>query len=198
MELDAKETWRKLRARILDKAERINQDTPDIGLGHLAVLAVLGVPAFFYTRYFMAFGLMVLTLVVSLVVNSYDANRMGIETATFSTVTMGMIFPAEISAILGFLYITLQIFSGSNPGIYMIWVVPSYVVMGYFIGNFEYLGIVTAGIYTSVALQSFFIFMTFLTSRSRLPKFIQYVAFNLVFNFFMFKTFAMPLLSAVE
>jgi hypothetical protein len=195
MELGSGDLWSKVRRRLLDYAEELNQQAPDIGAGRIALLAVLGVPAFFYTRYFVAFGLMILTLAVSLLVNSYDANRMGIETATFSTVTMGMLFSPEISAVLGFLYIVLQIFSGSNPGIYMIWVVPSYVVMGYLIGNFSYLGVAQAGIYASIALQSFFVLMTLLTSRSRLPKFVQYVVFNLTFNFFMFQTFASPLIA---
>ncbi|MFB6241797.1 MAG: hypothetical protein ABEJ36_03275 [Candidatus Nanosalina sp.] len=197
MDFQLERLRQKLREKTLEYARKLNQDTPDIGLGHLAVLAVLSVPAFFYTRYFAAFGLMVVTLLASLIVNSYNLNRMGIELATFSTVTMGFVFPAEISAILGFIYISLQIFSGSTPGIYMLWVIPSMTVAGYLIGNFEYLGVVQAGIYASIALQSFFILMTLLTSRSRLPKFIQYVVFNLTFNFFMFKTFAQPLLSII-
>jgi hypothetical protein len=192
---------KKIQEKFLSEIRGLNKSfqdrTPDFGWGHLALLGALGIPAFFVTSYFVAFVLMITTLLVSLIVNSYDANRLGIETATFSTVMMGLVFPAEVGAVLGFIYISLQIFSGSNPGIYMMWVVPSYLAMGYFIGNFSYLGPVQAGIYASVAAQSFFMFMTFLTSRSRLPKFIQYVVFNLTFNFFMFKTFAQPLMGVV-
>lgn len=176
---------------------QLRSRAPDSIRKYILVLGVLSVPAFFFTRYFVAFALMVATLMLSLIVNSYDANSLGLELATFSTVTMGLVFPAEIGALLGFIYISLQIFSGSNPGIYMLWVVPSMTVAGYVIGNFSYLGPVWAGIYASVILQSFFVFMTFLTSRGRLPKFIQYVVFNLTFNFFLFKTFAEPLMRAV-
>lgn len=177
--------------------EQLKHQATDSLRNYIMILAVLSVPAFFFTRYFVAFALMVATLILSLIVNSYDANNLGLELATFSTVMMGLVFPPEVGAALGFIYISLQIFSGSNPGIYMLWVVPSMAVAGYLIGNFAYLGPVWAGIYASVILQSFFVFMTFLTSRGRLPKFIQYVVFNLTFNFFLFKTFAEPLMRTV-
>ena len=160
------------------------------------LFVLLIVPAFFLTSYFAAFVLMVLTVAVSLLVNRYNLNRFGIETATFSTVTMATVFSPETGAALGLIYICLQMFSGSTPGVYMIWVVPSYAVAGYIVGGLN-MDIVTVGLYTSVILQSIFTFMTFLTSRSRLPKFIQYVVFNLTINFFLFKTLARPFLSAV-
>lgn len=160
------------------------------------LLSLLVLPAFFLTSYFAAFVLMILTVAVSLMVNRYNLNRFGIETATFSTVTMAAVFGPKIGAALGLIYICLQMFSGSTPGVYMIWVVPSYAVAGYIVGGLG-IDIVTVGLYTSVILQSIFTFMTFLTSRSRLPKFIQYVVFNLTINFFLFKTLARPFLNAV-
>lgn len=160
------------------------------------LLSLLILPAFFLTSYFAAFVLMILTVAVSLLVNRYNLNRFGIETATFSTVTMATVFGPETGAALGLVYICLQMFSGSTPGVYMIWVVPSYAAAGYIIGGLN-TDIITVGLYTSVILQSIFTFMTFLTSRSRLPKFIQYVVFNLTINFFLFKTLATPFIHAV-
>lgn len=156
----------------------------------------MSLPAFFLTSYFAALTLMVLTVAMSLMVNRYNLNRFGLELATFSTVTMAAVFGPTAGAILGLVYICLQMFSGSTPGVYMIWVVPSYAAAGYVTAGLS-MDIVTLGLYTSVIMQSFFTFMTFLTSRSRLPKFIQYVVFNLAINFFLFKTFARPFLSAV-
>ena len=187
----------KYRDRLLDNAGKLNQEVPRPSTLQIATLVLLAIPAFFLRKYFVAFSLMILTVALSLAVNRFDANRLGIELATFSTVTMGTIFGPRIGAALGFIYIMLQIFSGSTPGIYMMWVVPAYTVLGYFVGNFSGMDIVQLGIYASVVVQSFFVFMTFVTSRSRLPKFIQYVMFNLTFNFFLFQSFAKPLLGLI-
>ncbi len=160
------------------------------------LVLIFVLPAFFLPSYFTAFVLMVLTVVMSLLVNRFGLNRFGLELTTFSTVTMAYVFGPNIGALLGMTYITLQLFSGNTPGVYLIWVLPSYVAAGYITGGLG-MDIVTLGIYTSIALQSFFTFMTFLMSRSRLPKFIQYTIFNITFNILLFQTIATPLVTAI-
>lgn len=164
-----------------------------IGKRRLLLVSVMFIPAFFLTSYFIAFSLMVLTVAISLLVNRFGLNRFGLELATFSTVTMAYIFGPEKGALLGFVYIILQMFSGNTPGVYLVWVAPSYVAAGYITGAVN-IDIATLGLYTSIALQSFFTFMTFLMSRGRLPKFIQYAIFNVTINMILFQTVAQPLL----
>lgn len=156
--------------------------------------AIMLIPAFFLTSYFIAFTLMIATVIVSLLVSRYNLNRFGIELATFSTVTMATVFDPVASAVLGGIYIVLQLFSGSTPGVYMIWVLPSYITAGYITSGLS-MDIVTLGIYTSITLQLFFTTMTAITSRSRLPKFIQYIAFNITLNIILFQTLATPLIN---
>ena len=194
--------FKSLKKKIGEASGKIRRELEDLeGPNFLSgrrifLLALMAVPALFLTSYFAAFILMVLTVALSLTVNRYNLNRFGLELATFSTVTMATVFGPRIGAVLGLVYICLQMFSGSTPGVYMIWVVPSYAAAGYITAGLN-MDIVTLGLYTSVILQSIFTFMTFLTSRSRLPKFIQYVVFNLTINFFLFKTVARPFLTAV-
>ena len=158
------------------------------------LFSLMAIPALFLTNYFIAFSLMLLTVALSLAVNRFGLNRFGLELATFSTVTMAQVFGPETGAILGLVYICLQMFSGSTPGVYLMWVVPSYVAAGYFAGT-STLDVTTLGLYTAITLQSIFTFMTFLTSRSRLPKFIQYATFNITINMLLFQTIAGPLMS---
>jgi len=158
------------------------------------LFSLMAIPALFLTNYFIAFTLMLLTVALSLAVNRFGLNRFGLELATFSTVTMAQVFGPETGAILGLVYICLQMFSGSTPGVYLMWVVPSYVAAGYFAGT-STLDVTTLGLYTAITLQSIFTFMTFLTSRSRLPKFIQYATFNITINMLLFQTIAGPLMS---
>lgn len=160
------------------------------------LFSLMAVPALFLTNYFIAFSLMLLTVALSLAVNRFGLNRFGLELATFSTVTMAQVFGPETGAILGLVYICLQMFSGSTPGVYLMWVVPSYTLAGYFAGT-STLDVTTLGLYTAITLQSIFTFMTFLTSRSRLPKFIQYATFNITVNLLLFQTIAGPLMSVL-
>jgi len=167
-----------------------------INYRRIFLFSLMAVPAFFLTDYFVAFSLMLLTVILSLAVNRFGLNRFGLELATFSTVTMAKVFGPETGALLGLVYICLQMFSGSTPGVYLVWVVPSYVATGYIAGT-STIGVATLGLYTAISLQSIFAFMTFLTSRSRLPKFIQYAMFNVTINMLLFQTVAGPLMSVL-
>ena len=175
-------------------ADEYNQKVPRPTKLQVAILVLLAVPAFFLRRYFIAFALMILVITVSLITNRFEIGRFGIEFATFASVTMAAVFPPEIAAALGFIYIVLQIFSGSTPGIYLTWVIPTYTIASYFIATLDPSNIAQIGIYVTVASQTLFATMTFIMSRSRLPKYLQYAAFNLTFNILLFQTFAEPLL----
>mgnify|MGYP006288629763 CR=1 FL=1 len=184
--------------KIREKAARYNQKTPKPSRMQITALILLAVPALFFRRYFIAFLLMVLVAVLSILVNRFELGRFGLELSTFSAVTMATVFPPKIAAALGFTYIVLQIFSGSTPGIYLTWVIPTYTVAAYIIATMNVANVAQIGIYTTVISQMFFASMTFFTSRSRLPKYLQYAAFNLVFNFLLFQSFAEPLVALVN
>lgn len=192
---------RKLEAtsqKIRKKAKKYNQKTPKPSKVQIATLALMSIPALFLRRYFVAFILMILVVMMSLLTNRFEIGRFGLELATFSSVTMAFVFPPEIAAALGFTYIILQIFSGSTPGIYLTWVIPTYTLMAYIISTMDFTNIAQTGIYATVASQALFATMTFITSRDRLPKYIQYAAFNLAFNVLLFQSFAEPLVSLIN
>ncbi|MFB6116548.1 MAG: hypothetical protein ABEK10_03460 [Candidatus Nanosalina sp.] len=184
--------------KLKKKAAYYNQEVPRPSRVQIFVILMMAIPAFFLRKYFVAFLLMILVTALSVITNRFELGRFGLELATFSSVTMAMIFPPKIAAALAFVYIVLQIFSGSTPGIYLTWVIPTYTIAAYTIATLNLSDIATVGIYTTVISQSFFAMMTFLMSRSRVPKYLQYAAFNLVFNFLMFQSFGRPLLSLVK
>lgn len=184
--------------RIREFAERYNQKVPRPSRLQITLLIVLAVPALFLRRYFIAFTLMILVTVLSVLVNRFELGRFGIELATFSAITMAAAFPPKIAAALGLIYIVLQIFSGSTPGIYLTWVIPTYTVVAYIIATMDISNIAQIGIYATAGSQAFFATMTFVMSRSRLPKYLQYAAFNLAFNILLFQSFAQPLLNLIN
>lgn len=186
------------RENVVDFAKEFNQEAPTPSKVQIIVLAVMAIPAMFLRQYFVAFALMIMVTLVSLMTNRFELGRFGIELATFSSITMATIFPPRIAAVLGFTYIILQIFTGSTPGVYLIWVIPTYTVVSYIVAGMQVSNIAQIGIYATLISQSFFATMTFLTSRSRLPKYLQYATFNLAFNILLFQSFAQPLLDIIN
>ncbi|MFB6147353.1 MAG: hypothetical protein ABEJ66_00565, partial [Candidatus Nanohaloarchaea archaeon] len=57
-------------------------------------------------------------------------------------------------------------------------------------GMFSGHGIASVGTVIAAAMQAIFIFFTALTTRSRLGEYLQYAAFNLVFNLLLFHSLA--------
>jgi hypothetical protein len=196
--VELREKLAELSDAISRKAARYNQKAPKPSRIQIITLILLSIPAMFFRRYFIAFILMVLVTALSVIVKRFELGRFGLELSTLSAVTMATVFPPKIAAALGFTYIVLQIFSGSTPGIYLTWVIPTYTIAAYIIATMDVSNVSQIGIYTTVISQMFFAFMTFLTSRSRLPKYVQYAVFNLVFNFLMFQSFAEPLVSVMN
>jgi len=194
---DYREKLGKQTTKLIDTAKKLNQEAPTPSSVQLTLLAIMAVPALFLREYFVAFSLMVLVTIISLATNRFEIGRFGVELATFSAVTMATIFPPRIAAVLGFIYIVLQIFTGSTPGIYLIWVIPTYTAVSYFVATIQVANIAQLGIYVTLLSQIFFATMTFLTARNRLPKYIQYAVFNLAFNILLFQSFAKPLLNII-
>lgn len=160
----------------------------------LAVAAVL--PAVLYTEYFLISILLVLTGVTSIAISRLEMNRSGVELVTFTAIFSGYVLGPESGAIIGFIAVLLQMFSGRPPGIYMLWVVPSFTVAGYVAGTVS-MPLTRMGVVFPLVLQSFFMFTTFILMREKLPKYLQYAVFNIAFNYVLFQAIAQPLLGLV-
>lgn len=180
MDKDVRET-----ARDLAGAAREHIMEPGYHRYVLLLLAVM-LPAVYFTRHWVAFLLMVLTVAVSFISTRTGVNRLGVETATFSTVVMGVTFGPEKGAVLGVVYILLQLFSGKPPGMYMLWVVPAFGLAGHLAGSFPDTGIVRLGFSISLGLQSFFTLMTLVFMRRSVAKYLRYSVFNVIFNYVLF------------
>jgi hypothetical protein len=167
----------------------------ELRLHYLLVPAMFMAPAYFFPKLFLALGFMFVTVAVAVATRYYELKGMGVETATFATVISSMIFEPGTSALLAFIYITLQMFTGGNTGVYIFWVIPSFTAAGFILPNFTGIGVIQLGIMTAVALQGFFSLMTGIFSRGYLPIFLKFVVLNILINTVLFTALAEPLLS---
>jgi hypothetical protein len=166
-------------------------------LHYLLVPAAFIVPAYYLPKLFLALGFMFVTVAVAVATKYYELKGMGVETATFATVISSTVFEPGTSAVLAFIYITLQMFAGGNTGVYIFWVIPSFTAAGFILPNFTGIGVVQLGIMTAVALQGFFSLMTGIFSRGYLPIFLRFVVLNILINTVLFTALAEPLLNAL-
>lgn len=183
MRIDAESLFEKMGDWYSRGKQRISQHKLKLFAFAFVIALVL-----YMGKYVIPAFLLVSILVVSMVTTRLDINILGIEVTTFSTVMMGVIFGPETGALLGFLFILVELFTGNPPGVYMLWVVPGYVLAGYLAGVFSGMDIFLLGMYTSIGLQSFFLLCTSVVITERVPKYMQFTIFNILFNVMLFKS----------
>jgi hypothetical protein len=149
---------------------------------------------FFIPKYSVIFFLIAATLAVAITTKRYEVNKLGVETATFTTVMAGAALNPQAGALIGLLTILLQVMTGSG-GSYVIWVVPGYAAAGFISGILGSGNIVMNGIMISVGLQGFFGVSTAVLSPDYLTKFVPRAAATIVFNILLFQTLAEPVMS---
>lgn len=169
----------------------------ELRLYYLLIPAAFLIPAYFLPKLFLALGLMLITVASAVAARYYELKGMGVETATFATVISSTVFEPGTSALLAFIYITLQMFAGGNTGVYIFWVIPSFTAAGFILPNFTGIGVVQLGIMSTVALQGIFSLMTGIFSRGYLPIFLRFVVLNILINTVLFTALAEPLLSVL-
>lgn len=179
--MNRKETGRRLREKFSEVVERL----PEVRKRYIALITVVAVGAVFFREYLIGFVLVATTVTFGVLSKRGELNRLGLELATFSTVLSGYYFGPETGAIMGLILIISQMLTG-RPGVYILWVVPTYAVAGYAAGAFSGIAIATLGTSIVAGMQVVFIFFTALLSRGRLGDYLQYAAFNFAFNLILF------------
>ncbi len=168
--------------------------------GKLILLLALISIGFYLLDYMIPIILLAMISAVSIMTTRLELNSLGIELTTFSTVLMGVVSGPETGALLGLLFILTELFTGNPPGVYIIWVVPGYAAAGYLAGMFAGTGIILLGSAMTIGLQSVFLLCTSLIMRDKVPRYLQFSVFNIVFNALLFTAIgpeALELLSAL-
>ncbi|MFB6191339.1 MAG: hypothetical protein ABEJ64_02835 [Candidatus Nanohaloarchaea archaeon] len=180
----ASDARRRLRQAV-SRLEPLERKLQDVEFKYPLAAALLVLASVFWQDYLIGFLMVATTAAVSFLVKRADLNKLGIETSTFFTVVAGYHFGPETGAMLALLLIVAQVFTG-KPGVYILWVIPSFVAAGYVAGTFSGMDITLLGPLLSAGLQAIFVFFTIFMSRSRLGKYFQYAAFNVAFNLLLF------------
>lgn len=151
-------------------------------------------------KLFLLVALVAMSLVISFSMGNYQvAKSIGIELVTFTTVLAGFAFGPTAGILVGlFLIITHLTIGHFAAGIYIMWVVPAYLVLGFLAGVITGFDFATLGIYMVVGLNLFNLGLTFLTSPQNLGNYLPYSITNVIFNLILFSQFGSIAASLVK
>ena len=145
------------------------------------------------------FGVMFLvTVFTAVVVKNIDLRWLGVETATFATFVMAMISSPIKAALIGFVLISAQMIARQQFGIYILWVIPSYALMGAIVSIIQPSNIFIAGIAATIGLHLVFTVLTGLRTPQALSNYMPYAVMNVAFNAILFKLLASPILNIIS
>ncbi len=141
--------------------------------------------------------LLILTAVVAFLVGYWRVSGYGIELSTFVTVLTGYGLGASYGIAMGIFSMLLHMVLSRNIGLYMVWVIPTYGLIGLLSGVFSGIPIAQVGIILTIAAHIFFLFCTVFFFLGNIGKYLVYVMTNIIFNVILFSKVAPLLLSLI-
>lgn len=146
------------------------------------------VTALILQKFFLIFMLMILSLIISFFIGMFQMSKsIGIELVTFTTILAGFAFGPSWGIAIGLVLIILHFTLGHfAAGPYVLWVVPSYALIGFLAGTITGLDFVTMGVYMTIGLNAFNLFATITTYSQNLGNYLPFSITNILFNLILF------------
>ena len=164
---------------------------------YVAVLAVIVALIAVYVKLFAVVLLLVAMILVSVFINYFHLRMLGIELVTFATVILGIAYGPAIGAVVGLVFVLISLVFSGYFGIYYLWVVPQYAIVGYLVSGWADQNIVSLGLNITIALQILNLVLTYLFDRYSFFSHIIYSVTNIIFNFIIFALFGQMVLSVL-
>jgi hypothetical protein len=165
----------------------------DVPLTRIATYLALLLAALLFFRYLTSLFLLALVIATAVTVNTFNLRKFGVETATLATVVLGAAYGATWGAVFGFIAVLLQLLIGQYLDIYVLWVIPGYVLLGLAAGSVTG-PITTLGITLTIGLNIYNMLFTALFNPQGLTYYFPYAGFNIVLNIVLFTMVAPSLL----
>jgi len=111
----------------------------------------------------------------------------GIELTTFTTVLIGFVYGPAAGAVAGLILLVLHLLIARyTPGFYMVWLIPEYMLAGFFSGLLKEIGFATLGVYSTIAINAINIFLSIILDKYSASEIFVYSLTNVLFNVFIF------------
>ena len=150
----------------------------------LGVLGVVLILFMLLTKFMVGAIMLALCIIIPFITGTFNLRMSGVEMATLTTLVFGMAFGPVVGALIGFFTILFQLFLGKYINTYILWVIPSYVLLGFTAGIISG-DIATVGVIMMFIMHIFFVICTAIVSPAGLPKFFPYLAMSTLVNYFL-------------
>ncbi|MBN2422041.1 hypothetical protein JXB41_02345 [Candidatus Woesearchaeota archaeon] len=141
--------------------------------------------------------LAVSSFIISYIINNLQIKTIGLELVTLSAVITGKVYGPFMGFLVALILITFHLVMSGYIGMYIIWVIPSYCLVGIMSGIFNTYNISFLGSVLTVVLNIIYLSFTFIFSPGRLVKLLPYSISNVIINILLFSTIAQPLMSFI-
>lgn len=162
----------------------------------LIVFLIFLLPVIF-NEYIITGLLISLSLIGVLAAKFFRITRIGLEFTTLTTTILGIVYGPEIGAAAALILITFQMFGGGHKGVYIFWVIPTYVIVGFLAGFLSGYDPIMLAIGLLIFIHTVCTLLTAVITPGNLHMYITYAAGNMVFNLFLILSFLQPVLSAI-
>jgi hypothetical protein len=161
------------------------------------VLGLVALLAIEYTQQALFAAMFLVTAFAAVLVKNLDLRWLGVETATFGTFILAMVSSPLKAGLIGFVLISIQMIARQQFGPYILWVIPSYALMGTAVSIIQPTNVFIAGVTTTIALHTIFTAFTWMRTPEALSNYMPYAVLNIAFNALLFKLLASPILQIV-
>jgi hypothetical protein len=155
---------------------------------YILILGILLLLFLLFKKIFLVSILVVSSFFISYVMSNIRIKSIGLELVTLSAVITGKIYGPLMGLIVAFILIIFHFMISGILGVFMLWVVPTYCIVGVFAGIFPINDIVNLGIYLSIFLNIVYLSFTLIFSPGRISKLLPYSITNVIINVILFST----------
>ena len=179
-------------------------DNPDfIKSQNLTRYAIIGVLLLLllviFQKFFVVIFLIAINIFISFYIGKYQVKNIGIELVTFTTILTGVVFGPATGAMVGLALIISHLIIGHFAfGAYILWLIPSYIVLGFLSGAVTGFDFFALGIYLTLGMNAFNLILTALIFPQNLGNYLPYSITNIMFNFIMFSFFGPAIYGLVK
>ncbi|MBD3204548.1 hypothetical protein GF327_09735 [Candidatus Woesearchaeota archaeon] len=164
-------------------------------------LIVLGIALLFlliFKQVFFIVVLSILSFIISYIINNLRIKTIGLELVTLSAVLTGKVYGSFLGMVVGLILMVFHLFMSGYMGLYILWVLPSYGLIGILAGIFSHVNIISLGISLTILLNVIYLSFTFIMTPGRVPKLLPYSITNIIINIIFFTSIGNILVSLMK
>ena len=150
-------------------------------------------------KVFLFIVLFCITIGISLLAGTTPLYKFGLETITLFTVLGSIIGGPSTGLLLGVCMITLHLICTATVGVFILWAIPLYGLMGLIAGLAgPTVPIETLGMSLTIGYHVACVLLGLLFESSKIIKYFFYAGSNILLNYVLFHYFAPPLLYLLQ